>query len=407
MRISGGKAMSKKIMAMLIVLLVGLLLSGLGERGGLSLAQEGSGSSPQAAVTPLLQYQGRLSDPATGDPVADGVYEISFRLYNVDAGGAPLWTETEDVPVQAGIFSNMLGDSTPLGMALFNGQALWLGIKVGADPEAAPRQPVLPVAYALSLVPGAVVGGPVQVAGNLDVTGSLTGAHASNPSAHHVRYSDTEAWNAVLARDGSGSGLNADYLDGSSAEAFAAASHTHDERYYTESESNANFVNVSGDAMSGSLTVPQVRYSSPRTHYYSVGGEDFMPWNNVDYSNSGGCGGASVLTTTGGAALVAGVHLPHGAVVTRFTVYFYDTSVRDLTATLYGQYLSSCGFFPLAELSSSGTGGYYSVVDTTISYATIDNTSSAYHVKVYGNPWDQYSLAIKGAVIQYTIAEAP
>jgi hypothetical protein len=41
--------------------------------------------------------------------------------------------------------------------------------------------------------------------------------------------------------DGSGSGLDADLLDGQHASAFASSSHTHDDRYYTESESDARF----------------------------------------------------------------------------------------------------------------------------------------------------------------------
>lgn len=39
-------------------------------------------------------------------------------------------------------------------------------------------------------------------------------AHASNASAHHTRYTDAEAVSAVKAADGSGSGLDADLLDG-------------------------------------------------------------------------------------------------------------------------------------------------------------------------------------------------
>jgi hypothetical protein len=110
-----------------------------------------------SAVSPLLQYQGRLSDPSTGEPVADGAYPMTFSLYGADSDGSPLWTETKDVDVQGGLFSAALGDATPLDPGLFDGQALWLGIAVDGDAEATPRQQVLPVAYALSLVPGATI----------------------------------------------------------------------------------------------------------------------------------------------------------------------------------------------------------------------------------------------------------
>jgi hypothetical protein len=136
-----------------------------------------------------------------------------------------------------------------------------------------------------------------------------------------------------------------------------------------------------------------------------VGGEDFFPWNNVDYYSGGGCGGAYRPSGTG--ALVAPVHLPHGAEVTRFQVFFYDTSSYNMRVTLYGHSLTSCGYFGLADVYSSGSSGYYSVTDTSIQYSTIDNTDSTYHVKAYADPWVGYGLMIKGAVITYEISEAP
>jgi hypothetical protein len=39
-------------------------------------------------------------------------------------------------------------------------------------------------------------------------------AHTAISGAHHARYTDAEAWAAVLAQDGSGSGLDADTVDG-------------------------------------------------------------------------------------------------------------------------------------------------------------------------------------------------
>jgi len=239
-----------------------------------------------ADVTALrLNYQGRLTDPTTGDVKPDGMYAMSFRLYDVETGGSPVWTETKDVSVQNGVFNTVLGDINPLNHELFNGQALWLGVKVNTDAEATPRQQLLPVVYALSLVPGAVmeanstspvfqvnntgsgtalqVSGSTAVDGNLSVSGSLTGGshthagaditsgtvsepriastiardaevtsaistHSGDANAHHTRYTNAEAWNAVLANDGSGSDLDADLLDGQQAGAFASSSHSHD-----------------------------------------------------------------------------------------------------------------------------------------------------------------------------------
>jgi hypothetical protein len=110
-------------------------------------------------VSTLLQYQGRLTNPTSGQIVPDGAYLMTFKLYEVPTGGAFLWAEVKEVTVTAGLFSTVLGDGTPLDQNLFDGRALWLGVKVGADAETSPRQQVLPVAYALSLVPGALVSG--------------------------------------------------------------------------------------------------------------------------------------------------------------------------------------------------------------------------------------------------------
>lgn len=46
--------------------------------------------------------------------------------------------------------------------------------------------------------------------------------------------------------DGSGSGLDADTLDGQHASAFASASHNHDDRYYTEDEINRSLARLAG-----------------------------------------------------------------------------------------------------------------------------------------------------------------
>ncbi len=173
-----------------------------------------------AATAPrLLQYQGRLSDPASGDPL-DGVHTMVFRLYSAPSGGTSLWMEAQDVAVNDGLFSAVLGRTAPLSGDLFSGGALWLGIKVGGDPEAEPRQEILPVVYALSLVPGAQIeapgdgssalslssggggqalyaGGRVIIDGDLAVNGTLSGDHSADAAAHHARYTDAEAAKAA------------------------------------------------------------------------------------------------------------------------------------------------------------------------------------------------------------------
>jgi hypothetical protein len=121
----------------------------------------------------MLQYQGRLTNPSTGQPVADDTYAVTFNLYT-DSSGPVVWTETKNVSVAGGLFSTLVGDITPLPQSLLNGQELWLGIKVRDDPEAIPRQTIFPVAYAMSLRPGAIINGSVSGAPILQATNSYT-----------------------------------------------------------------------------------------------------------------------------------------------------------------------------------------------------------------------------------------
>jgi len=163
-------------LVLLSVLTLALLLALVSSTAANPPAQ-GPGEQGKAAlaVPALISYQGRLLD-AAGNPVADGPYAMTFRLYDVSAGGMALWTEPKTVTVSDGLFTTLLGDTTALGLSLFDGRDLWLGVQVGADAEMTPRQRIVSVPYAI--------------------------------------YSH-----------------NADTLDGSHANAFASATHNHDARY--------------------------------------------------------------------------------------------------------------------------------------------------------------------------------
>jgi|GEM_PF-5301447 len=96
----------------------------------------------------FLQYQGQLLDPLTGRPVANGSYQMVFRMYNSASGGSPLWQESKFVVVTDGLFSTLLGDTTPFSLDYFNGQRLWLGTEINGNGETAPRMPIAANAYA-------------------------------------------------------------------------------------------------------------------------------------------------------------------------------------------------------------------------------------------------------------------
>jgi hypothetical protein len=116
-------------------------------------------------------------------------------------------------------------------------------------------------------------------------------------------------------------------------------------------------------------------------------------------------GGAYIETGSG--VMAAPVHLPQGAVVTAFRVFFYDNSTSNLDVSLARIPLTSGGYYHLADVDSSGITEWGNKTDTTISYAAIDNSQYSYHIRVYCNLWAGYNLRIMGAVVTYTINEAP
>ena len=108
-------------------------------------------SSADAAVPHLINYQGRLTN-AADTPVADGNYSVAFRIYDAESGGTLLWQGTHTITVSKGIFNVLLGDINDSGYNFANlafDKQYYLAIKVGSDPEMAPRQRITSVGYAI------------------------------------------------------------------------------------------------------------------------------------------------------------------------------------------------------------------------------------------------------------------
>lgn len=98
-----------------------------------------------AEIPKLISYQGKLTD-SSGKPVSDGTYTITFRIYEQESGGSPLWSETQTITVQKGIFSTQIGATKDLNLAF--DKPYFLGIQVGTDTEMSPRQRLSSAAYA-------------------------------------------------------------------------------------------------------------------------------------------------------------------------------------------------------------------------------------------------------------------
>ncbi|MCU0611874.1 MAG: hypothetical protein MUE60_08815 [Candidatus Eisenbacteria bacterium] len=88
-------------------------------------------------VPPLISYQGYLTD-ASGSPVEDGFYQLTFRLFDTESNGTALWVEPHpQVPVVNGLFKAMLGETTPLDTGF--DAPRFIEVQVGANPPQQPR----------------------------------------------------------------------------------------------------------------------------------------------------------------------------------------------------------------------------------------------------------------------------
>jgi hypothetical protein len=141
-------ARNRTTIMMTAVILLGLAIGLVGVLPAFS--QAGShGPDAALAVTESITYQGRLTDNA-GNPLS-GSHTLRFFLYNVAAGGSPLFDSGDQtVAVADGLFTVAL----PVPQNRFDGQPLWLRIDVQGQ-TLSPRQAIRPAPYAMSLRPGA------------------------------------------------------------------------------------------------------------------------------------------------------------------------------------------------------------------------------------------------------------
>lgn len=185
----------------------------------------------------VVAYQGEVQ---VSDIPYSGNGYFKFAVVN-PAGDTAYWsndgTSTEggeptaavQLTVSEGLFSVLLGDTASSGMT----QALradvfsqpdrylrvWFSTSAGGPfSQLTPDTRIAAVPYALQAqqAVGAETldgyeGAALEESSEIDAD---IAAHAAVADAHHARYTDAEAWAAVLANDGSGTSLDADTLDG-------------------------------------------------------------------------------------------------------------------------------------------------------------------------------------------------
>ncbi|MCI0530825.1 MAG: hypothetical protein L0Y74_02595, partial [candidate division Zixibacteria bacterium] len=153
--------------------------------------------SIQAAVPPLINFQGLLTD-TSGAPVDDGNYSVTFGIYDSLTGGTLLWQETQSVSAVAGRISAELGLVTPFDQSVFSDIDRWLGIQIEADPEIIPRTRLSSVAHAfkVGVLDGAEGG---EVTGDVLIDGSVGIGTTSPFQKLHVATSSNNIGVAIEA----------------------------------------------------------------------------------------------------------------------------------------------------------------------------------------------------------------
>ena len=139
----------KKILTvtMALALVMAILVAGLEAAKTAQAAPPIQEAAPQRATIP---YVGQLNN-AAGKPVADGVYDFTFSLYDAPERGNLLWTGTQaGVTVRGGSFLASLGSGAGLPKAVLDRKESWLTVSVRGPGEIgftalAPRQ-LLPTA---------------------------------------------------------------------------------------------------------------------------------------------------------------------------------------------------------------------------------------------------------------------
>jgi hypothetical protein len=137
-----------------------------------------------------MNYQGRLDD-ANGDPVADGNYSVTFRLFNASSGGSSLWDETQTVTTVDGVFSVLLGSLDTIPEFIWYQDSSFLEIQPQGSDPVFPRSLLSVVPYSWRSKNADLVGGMTgsELEESAEIQSALS-AHTAIPNAHHDKTID-------------------------------------------------------------------------------------------------------------------------------------------------------------------------------------------------------------------------
>jgi len=111
----------KKVLVMMMTLLAIQLIAQTGQID----------SDGKKEVKRALSYQSLIKD-SLGNPIEDGKYLISFKLYDSENSNDPVWFENQNVYITDGILNVLLGNKKRLEPELFI-NPLWLTLEMNGE----------------------------------------------------------------------------------------------------------------------------------------------------------------------------------------------------------------------------------------------------------------------------------
>ena len=349
-----------------------------------------------AEVPARINYQGYLTD-TSGNPVADGDYAMGFAIFDVPTSGTALWSESQTVSLAGGLYNVELG-LNPFSDDLFDGD-LYLEVEVNGE-IFAPRKRLIATPFAMkaALSDGVVDGGVtnVMIADNAVNSqklsdNSVTSTKITDGSLTAVDIQDGSTLTEILDDDGTGSGLDADSLDGLDASAFSSATHDHDTQY----------VNVTGDGMVGSTPDFVLGVTNVGTGHGvggSVTGTDSAAVYGEATNTGTGINVGGYLNST--RVIVCGVYgeAPYTGNVANYGGYFSAAGANG--SGVYGTASGSSGRGVYGEAPYTGNvtnyGGYFTASGYT-GRGAYGSASGAFGRGVYGEATGANGYGVYGS----------
>ena len=315
-------------------------------------AQQTVATSTNVVVPTLVSFSGMLAG-SNGKPQS-GITGVTFSLYAEQAGGAPLWLETQNVqPDRNGNYTVMLGSTTSQGLpsSLFvSGQARWLQVQAqGQEPQ--PRIMLLSVPYALKAGDAQTLNGQTASSFMLAPAASQPGVSPS-PQATNITGSGTK-----------------DYLS-----MFTGTTTIGNSKVYQDASGDIGIGTTSPTAtldVKGDVTV-----AASGTTLTASGGKTGVSGTGSSYGVEGSSPDGTGVYGASGSMGVEG----SGAIgVYGTSPNFYG--VEGTSTSGYGVYGTSSSLYGVVGESSTSTGVYGTSTSGTGVYGT---SSSGVAAGVYG-----------------------